>query len=124
MARLLLCCVAVLGLNVPGRAGELDREPAAAGPATLTAKAPVLDAKAVAGSEMDKDSPEQAWRCGGWGWGCRPFCGFGCYRPFCGFGFGYSCYRPFCGFGFGCYPCFACYSPCYAGCFGGFCGVW
>src|SRR4051812_33029586 len=128
MARLLFCCVALIGLSLPARAGELDQEAARAAPATPTAKTSALDGKPVAGTEMDKEAPQQSRRYGGWGWGhyghghgygyggYRSYRGYGFgyggYRSFYGYGFGYG-YRPYYGYGFGYvgYPSYAYYAP-------------
>jgi hypothetical protein len=127
MARFFMCCVAVFGLSLSARAGELDREAARAGPAALVAKASVLDAKPVAGTEMDKEAPQQSRRYGGWGWGGRGFA-FGGWgwggRGFAfggwgwrgrGFAFGGWGWR---GRGFGFFPSvsYAFYAPFYTGC--------
>lgn len=121
MTRLLLCGALALGLGATARAGELDRETKAAAPAAVTT-APDTTATAAA-SELDKESPQDAWRFhGGWG-GYRGFHGYrgywggyrgfyGGYRGFYG-GYRYAyAYRPFGysyafsyypGFRYGCY---------------------
>jgi len=142
MERFFLCCLVGVGLSLPAQAGELDQEAAPAGQSTRTAKAPVLNAKAVVGSEMDKEAPQQSWRRGGWGWGScspgfgyscyRPYGGYSCYSPYCGYSCyspycGYSCYSPYCGYSFGysCSPSVAYYAPCYTGGYGSYCyGGW
>ncbi len=126
MARLIVCCVAVIGLSLPARAGELDQEAARAAPATPTAKASVLDAKVVAGTELDKEAPQQSRRYGGGGWGHYGHghgYGYGGYRSFYGHGYGFGYggyrsfygygYRPYYGYGFGyvSYPSYAYYAP-------------
>jgi len=88
MMRAMICCLALFALAPSVRAGELDREaakPALVAPAGATAKAP-------AGSEMDKESPQDAYyyrgHWGGWGyrgfgwggWGYRGF-GWGGFYP-------------------------------------------
>jgi hypothetical protein len=117
--RALLGCVA--GLFVAGtaaRADEMDRE------AKEKSNSPVTTAtNVVAGTELDKESPEQSHCCrhkwgwgggyggyyggGGWGvsyygggWGVGYSSGWG--RPYYGGGWGYSnFYRPYWGGGYG-----------------------
>src|SRR4051812_7571683 len=84
MGKYILCCLGVLALSLPARAGELDNEPSSVRSATVSAKAaaPVL-AKAVTGSELDKEAPQQTWRCCRCGGGCGYRCGGGfCCRSF------------------------------------------
>lgn len=97
--RMLLGCATALLLAATGaRADELDRETKGK-PAT----APVAVKPAtVAGSELDKESPEQSrhyhYR-GGYGYGGGFGVGYGGYRSF-GYGVGYSSfYRPSYGIG-------------------------
>jgi hypothetical protein len=116
MTRFLLCGALALGLGATARAGELDREAKSAAPAAATT-AP--DAAAVAAaSELDKESPQDAWRHRGWWGGYRGYHGYrghwGGYRSYGGFyGYRYAySYRPFGysyaysyypGFRYGCY---------------------
>jgi hypothetical protein len=62
----------VWGLAATASAGELDRE-FKGGDVKAKATAPESATKSaierVAGTELDKESPTQAWRRGGWGWG-------------------------------------------------------
>ena len=98
MGKYVLCCAAVLFLGTALRAGELDgeRSPFKAGKAAPPA-AGVTDQKTTVGSEMDRESPEQAWRFrGGWGRGWRGYGWRGGYGSW-GYGWGYG--RPY----FGCY---------------------
>lgn len=99
MTRYLLCCLGVLALTVPSRAGELDNEQSPANSAKAAPRASVpAPATLASGAELDKEAPQQSCRFRG--------CGFGG-----GFGGGYGCYR----------PCYSCYRPCGYGGFGG-CG--
>ena len=59
MMRAMICCLALFALAPSVRAGELDREAAAAKPALVTPAN--ATAKAPAGSEMDKESPQDAY---------------------------------------------------------------
>jgi hypothetical protein len=106
--RYLLCCLGLFALSLPARAGELDNEKAPVRPAAAKATAPVL-AKAGTASEMDKEAPQQSWRCCHGGWGC----GHGCFGGFCCRSC--FCFRPC----FSCYPSFCCAQPYYGGCYGG-----
>ena len=94
MIRSALCCAALFGVGSFATAGELDKEVKA--PAAGVAASPVK----LAGSELDAESPTDAWhRRGYWGhhhhhhhYGYRGYYGgFGGYR-----GYGYSpiVYRP------------------------------
>jgi hypothetical protein len=109
MWRLVVCgCAAALVLGVPLRAGELDRE---ARSAAVAAKGADLAVKTAA-TELDRESPQAAWRCR--------------HRWGCGFG---GCRFGGCGFG-GCFVSFrACFTPvvrcCTPVCYGGgSCGAW
>jgi hypothetical protein len=107
--RITLCSLALLGFGTAARAGELDKELAPkAPPVTPTAAVTV----ASAGSELDKESPEAAYRGrGGWGYGGgRGYYGgfrgyYGGYRGYYGGYRGYygGYYRPYYA-GFGFYP--------------------
>jgi hypothetical protein len=116
MWKLVVCgCAAALALGGPLRAGELDREQSPARPAAPLAKAYKAEAQTTpAASELDRESPGQAWRfrCG-WGGGWGPWWG-----GFCG-----PCYSPWFS---ACFytPVFSCYSPCFYGGWGGFNGGW
>ena len=94
MFRLIVCGLLVTAFAGAVRAGELDREtgPVPAGQAKAD------PAKAVAGSELDKESPAQShywrrgWYGGPYGWGGYARVGFsvgwgGYYAPW---GWGYS----------------------------------
>jgi hypothetical protein len=103
MGKYVLCCLGMLALSLPARAGELDNEqlPTSSGKAAMKA-APSGLVKATAGSELDKEAPQQSWRCcrrccGCWGgcgrcWGCCRCCYpvVACYPTF-------SCCQPYCG---------------------------
>jgi hypothetical protein len=104
MLRATLCAVALFAAGSFARADELDKESA-------PAKSPVAKAttSTVAGTEMDKESPDAAYRYhGGWGGGYRGgygyhggwgYCGGYGYRPYYG-GYGYrGFYRPYYGYG-------------------------
>ena len=115
MKMLLGCLAALLVAGSAARADEMDREtksiPGVASVATVTSN--------LAGSELDKESPDQShgWRRGGWsvgyygGWGGGYSVGYygggwrgsyygGWHRPWSGYGYsvGYypiSYYRPY-----------------------------
>jgi len=103
---LLGCAAAVLLAGSAARADELDSEakgkPAASAPV-------VLGDQTVAGSELDKESPEQSHRRyrGGWGGGYgygRGWGGYGYGRGWGGYGYGsyYGGYgRGWGGYGYG-----------------------
>lgn len=104
MLRSILSLAFVAGLTLPLVAGEMDND-------TTTKKtqpAATLGYGAVntatAASELDQESPTQAWRRYGWGgWGCG-------YRGGWGYGWGVG-YRPYYGgWGWGGY-----YRPYYGG---------
>jgi hypothetical protein len=113
MARYVLCCLGMLALSLPAWGGELDNEKTPsksvrAGQQTAASKvATPLAAKTTSGSELDKEAPQQSWRCGRCCWGCR------------------RCYH---GCGFGCCPTvsicpsYCCYQPCYTAVYGGIYG--
>jgi len=105
MAKYVLCCLGVFALSLPARGGELDNEQAPNRSVKVAAKvsAPVL-AKAMAGSELDKEAPQQSWRCHRCGWGCHR-----CYHGCC-----FRCAPVVC-----CYPTYCCYRPCYSAVYGG-----
>jgi len=112
MTRFVLCGLLALGLGATARAGELDRETKSAPPAAAVAPA---DSTATVPTELDKETPQDAWHYrGGWG-GYRGgyyggyrggyYGGFGGYRGYYG-GFGgyrgyyggyYGGYRPYYG---------------------------
>jgi hypothetical protein len=94
MLRVMICCVALFAFAPTVRAGELDREGGAAKPVAAAPLNPV--AKAPTGSEMDRESPQDAnffrghwggWGHGGFGWGHGGFGwgGWG-FRPHFGWG--------------------------------------
>jgi len=119
---LLPALAAALGLAIPAFAGELDREFKGSDVkvrGTATAPATEVASTRVSGTELDDESPTQAWRRhgwgGGWGHGYRGWGG--------GWGVGYrSWYRPSYGFygGLGYWPSYyhgsfyASYYPSYA----------
>src|SRR5947209_9648428 len=92
MLRVMLVCLALTGFGAAARAGELDREAAPAKPAAVAK----LDPAVKSGSEMDKESPAEAYyRRGYWG-GYRGHYGGWGYRPHFGYGYGWG-YRPYYG---------------------------
>ncbi|HEX3150008.1 MAG TPA: hypothetical protein VHR66_18165 [Gemmataceae bacterium] len=99
----LIAAVAVICLAMPVSAGELDREFKGADVKALTTTAGSKD-KSVASTELDKESPVQAWRRGGWGgfhggWGWGGgYRGWGGYHGGWGWGVGY---RGWGGYGYG-----------------------
>jgi hypothetical protein len=129
MLRLILCGLLATAFGSAARAGELDRETGPAAPATVKSEA----APAVAGSELDGESPAQShyWRGGwrgpgyGWGWGYSPFrvsigwggwggWGWGGYYPaYSSWGWGgyYPGFYGYRSFGFGYRPFFSAYYP-------------
>jgi len=122
MQKYVLCCLGILALSLPARAGELDNEgKPATTPAAAKAAAPAM-AKVGSGAELDKEAPQQAWHCHHGGWGYGP--AYGCYRPYWGYGYpGFGCYRPYgfgVGIGIGGYGGFGGYGGC--GGYGGFGG--
>jgi hypothetical protein len=125
----LIALAAVWGLATPVWAGELDRE-FKAGDVKAPATAPRPSAgsaiELVSGTELDEESPTQAWRRGGWGghyggwghgWGGHYHGGWGH-----GWGYGHVGYRPYYGFYGASYwpssyyyrPYYSYYSPVYA----------
>lgn len=84
MMRAMICCLALVAFAPAVRAGELDRDGVKAKPALVAAAG--ATAKAPAGSEMDKESPQDAYRWhGGWGgWGYR---GYGHWGGWGGWGY-------------------------------------
>jgi hypothetical protein len=127
----LIALAVVWGLATPVWAGELDREFKAGdvkAPATAPRSSPKTVIELVSGSELDQESPTQAWRRGGWGghyggWGGH-YGGWGGRYGGWGHGWGYghvgyhrSYYGGFYGgWGYGAsyaYP-YSYYSPVYA----------
>src|SRR4051794_25936518 len=106
----LIALAAVWGLVTPVGAGELDREfKGGDAKASATAPSPKSVIAVVSGTELDKDSPTQAWRRGGWGghyggwgghyggWGHHG--GWGHYGGWGqGWGYGHVGYRSYYGF--------------------------
>jgi hypothetical protein len=111
MWKLAVCGCAALVLGAPLRAGELDREQGSAPlPAVLAKGNDLTGQRAPAASELDRESPQQAWR---WRhrWGCDP-----CFGG-CTISFG-ACYYT---------PPVQCYSPVYydsPGSYGGYSSAW
>jgi hypothetical protein len=105
MAKYVLCCLGVFALSLPAWAGELDNEqtPARYVKVATKAAAPV-QTNAAMGSELDKEAPQQSWRCHRCCWGCRRCC-FSCY---------FGCAPVVCA-----YPTYCCYRPCYSAVYGG-----
>src|SRR5208283_3678328 len=106
MGKYALCCAAVLFLGTAMRAGELDNErslpkPGKAVPAVVTA-----NQDATAATEMDRESPEQAWRYHGH-WGGYRWHGYGWRGGYAMPYYGWSYYRPYyrC-----CYPYYTAYT--------------
>ena len=93
----LIALVVACGLAVPAVAGELDREyQGSDAKATAAKTSPVAASKLATATELDKESPTQAWRRGGWGGGFRGGWGHGWGR---GWGWGHvGWYRPYHGF--------------------------
>ena len=103
MKTLLGCLAAVLVAGSAARADEMDRETKSK-PAVVAAM--TTAAPALAGSELDKESPDQShgWRRGGWGVSVGFGGGWGGYG---GYSVGYyGGYRPWGGYGYsvGYYP--------------------
>jgi hypothetical protein len=96
-----IALAAALGLAIPAFAGELDREFKGSDVkvrATATAPPTDLASTRVSGTELDEESPTQAWRRGGWGghyggwghgWGGH-YHGGGYYHGGWGHGWGYG----------------------------------
>lgn len=94
MMRAIICCVALFAFTPAVRAGELDREGS-----VPKAKVAPAEPTAAVGSELDRESPQDAHHYhGGWGghrgygwggWGYRPYVGWGGYP-----GFGWGGYYP------------------------------
>ena len=82
MIRSVLCCAVLFGVGSVASAGELDKEvaPAKSGMTGGTLK--------VSASEMDKESPTDAWyHRGGWGHHHHHYGYYGVgYRPYYGYG--------------------------------------
>lgn len=149
MLRITICSIALLGFGAAAQAGELDREGAAKSPTTKSSfggntislaptTAPAPAPATTTGSELDKESPTDAyhyrgyyggyrgyyggyrgyyggWGYRGWGYGGWGYRGWG-YRPY--YGGWYGGYRPYyggfsvgisTGYGYGSY--YSAYSP-------------
>jgi hypothetical protein len=103
----LIAIAAVICLAVPLSAGELDREFKGGDVkalATVARPSTAPSDKTIASTELDKESPTQAWRRGGWGgyhggWGWGGgYRGWGGYHGGWGWGGGY---RGWGGYGLG-----------------------
>jgi hypothetical protein len=92
MSKYIVAVVVALGLSATARADEMDQDRAGrpTPPAPEAAFAPFDLTALAAATELDRETPSQAWfvrRWGGWGWGWgRPW-GWGWGRPW-GWGWG------------------------------------